>query len=377
MEKAVDLPGAAHLVLAEGVVHLDPASAVFEAMLEGWKTQQRARFLKSDGTIKPRLDLMRRFAEYANQYPWQWKPAEVEAFMASLSVAPSTARNYQNTIRLFCDFVADARYGWPAKCLELFGSAPQQILHEWNTISHVADYEGDPARRPLSYDEVQALFDAADSRVEEVQSRHRKGALTAMRDSAMLKTVYAFGLRRQETVGLDVADWRRNPKVAAYGRFGAVFVRFGKSSNGSPPKRRTVFTVAEFDWIVPVLEHYLTEVRPLLAPTNHPAMWVTERDSRISRRRLNRTFGLVRDLAGLPPELDLHALRHSFVISPGSEPVRDVGYDGCRARASRVSGTCRYRWLCSPRGRVDQHWVPGRAGSVTARRRRVVGGTRR
>ncbi|MEU6265409.1 hypothetical protein [Saccharopolyspora shandongensis] len=157
--------------------------------------------------------------------------------------------------------------------MELFGSAPQQILHEWNTISHVSEYEGDPGRRPLTYDEVQALFDAADGRFEEIQSRHRKGALTAMRDSAMLKTVYAFGLRRQEAVGLDVADWRRNPKVPAYGRFGAAFVRFGKSSKGSPPKRRTVFTVAEFDWIVDVLEHYLTEVRPLLMPVKHPAMW--------------------------------------------------------------------------------------------------------
>ena len=136
MERAVDLPGSVHLVLANGVVHLDPATAVFEAMLEGWKTQQRARFLKADGTIKPRLDLVRRFAEFTNQYPWQWEPAEVEAFIASLAVAPSTARNYQNCLRMFCEFVTDARYGWPAKCLELFDAAPQQVLHEWNTISH-------------------------------------------------------------------------------------------------------------------------------------------------------------------------------------------------------------------------------------------------
>ena len=288
-------------MLVDGVVHLDPAPAMFEAMLRGWTIQQRARFLKAAGTIGPRVELVRRLARFSNQYPWQWEPAEVEAFIVSCSIAPSTARNYQNAIRMFCEFVTDTRYGWPAKCLELFGCAPQQILHEWNTISHVTEYEGDPARRPLTYDEVQALFDAADGRVEEIQSRHRKGALTAMRDSAMLKTVYAFGLRRQETAGLDVADWRRNPKVAAYGRFGGVFVRWGKSSNGSPPKRRTVFTVAEFDWIVPVLEHYLTEVRPLLAPDQHPAMWVTERCGRMSRRRLNRTFGLVRDLAGLLP----------------------------------------------------------------------------
>jgi integrase/recombinase XerD len=313
MERAVDLPGAAHLTLADGVVHLDPEPAVFEAMLTGWATQQRARFLKADGTITPRLDLVRRFARFSNQYPWQWEPAEVEAFFASLPIAVSTARNYQNVIRMFCEFVSDARYGWPAKCLELFGAAPQQILHEDNTIAHIVGYEGDPGRRPLTYDEVQALFDAADSRVEEIRALHRKGVLTAMRDSALLKTVYAFGLRRQEAVGLDVTDWRRNPKVPAYGRFGAVFVRFGKSSNGSAPKRRTVFTTAEFDWIVPALEHYLTEVRPLLVPAAHPAMWVTERGERISRRRLNRTFEIVRDLAGLAPEHDLHALRHSFV----------------------------------------------------------------
>jgi integrase/recombinase XerD len=77
-------------------------------MLAGWETQQRARFLEVPATIKPRLDLIRRFARFSNQYPWQWEPPEVEAFMASLSIAPSTARNYQNAIRIFCEFAADA-----------------------------------------------------------------------------------------------------------------------------------------------------------------------------------------------------------------------------------------------------------------------------
>lgn len=65
------LPDVARLALADGVVHLDPASAVFGAMLEGWATQQRARFLKAN-TIGPRLELVRRFAAFTNQYPWQW-----------------------------------------------------------------------------------------------------------------------------------------------------------------------------------------------------------------------------------------------------------------------------------------------------------------
>ena len=187
------LTGVAQLLLADGVSCLDPASALFEAMLEGWATQQRARFLK-DNTIGPRVELVRRFAAFTNQYPWQWEPAEAEAFITSSPVAVSTGRNYQNTLRLFCGYAADTRYGWASKCLEQFGEVPRQILDEWNTVAHVTEFEGQPHRRPLTYDEVQALFDAADGRVEEIRPRGRKGALAAQRDAALLKTVYAFGL---------------------------------------------------------------------------------------------------------------------------------------------------------------------------------------
>jgi integrase len=306
------LAGSARLVLVEGVTYLDPEPAVFEAMLTGWQMQQRTRFLKAD-TIRSRIDLVRRFAEFTAQYPWQWQPPEVEAFFDRLRSGPrpiqvSTARGYQTTLRLFCEYVLDARYGWPATCVERFGQAPVQILHEANTIEHVSDYEGQPGRRPLTYDEVQALFDAADARVEEIRARHRKGVVAAMRDAAMLKTTYAYGLRRREVCGLDLADLRHNPKVPGYGRCGGLFVRWGKSSNGSAPKRRTVMTVPEMDWAVPVLEHYLGTVRPALAPGAHPALWITERCGRMSARRLNSIFDLLRDMAGLDPVLDLHSL---------------------------------------------------------------------
>ena len=62
--RAADLPGAAHLTLAGGVVHLDPATAVFEAMLEGWQRQRQTRFLKWESTVKPQLSLVRRFAVF-------------------------------------------------------------------------------------------------------------------------------------------------------------------------------------------------------------------------------------------------------------------------------------------------------------------------
>jgi hypothetical protein len=88
----IDLPGDACLMLADGVSYLDPASAVFEAMLEEWATQQRARFLK-DNTIGPRVKLVRRFASFTNQYPWQWEPAEAEVFITrSRYLRPGTIR---------------------------------------------------------------------------------------------------------------------------------------------------------------------------------------------------------------------------------------------------------------------------------------------
>ncbi|MFF9691044.1 tyrosine-type recombinase/integrase [Streptomyces sp. NPDC014623] len=318
MTESTDLAGAAHLVLARGVVHLDPEPAVFAAMLEGWARQQRTRFLDYESTIKPRLSAVRRLAEFSNQYPWQWQPAEAEAFFDFLrarrpNFAVSTARNYQNAIRMFCEYVTDERYEWPKVCIDRFGQQPAQILHEWNSITHTSIYEGSPGRRPLSYDEVQQLFDAADERVESIRERGRKGALAALRDAVMLKAVYAYGLRRQEACGLDLVDLRRNPKVPTYGRFGGIFVRFGKASKGGPPKRRTVLTVPEMDWIVGILTDYLGEARIGFSPGKHPALWVTERRGRVSLRGLNGAFTAARELAELPDELDLHSLRHSYV----------------------------------------------------------------
>lgn len=314
---SVDLPGAAHLVLAEGVVPLDPEPAIFNAMLEGWARQQRVRFLK-DETIARRLWLVQRFQAFSGLYPWQWTAEEIEAFFAGLRsgerpIAVSTARGYQMDLRLFLEYVCDRRYGWISLCEDRVGAVPRQLIDLDNSVVHASVFEGRPGRRPLTYDEVQALFDAADARVEDIRARGRKGGLAAQRDAAVLKTVYAFGLRRREAWGLDLGDFRRNPKLPQFGGHGGVFVRWGKSSRGGPPRRRTVLLVPEMDWILPVLEQWLAELRPLFNPGNHPALWVTERRGRINDRKLDAIFAAARDSAGLDPALDLHCLRHSYV----------------------------------------------------------------
>lgn len=314
----VDESSSVQMGQVSNVVNLDPAMAMFEAMLAGWVNQQRARFLR-ESTIFPRVRLVRRFADFTGLYPWEWTPAEGEAWISSLRsgvdpVAMSTARSYEVEIGLFCEYLLDSRYNWVTACIDQHGRVPQRVFHDDNSIIHSAEYEGSPGRRPLTFDEVQQLFNAADDRVELIRSHGRKGALTALRDAAMLKFCYAFGLRRQEVAMCDVVDLRTNAKIPEFGRYGALAIRHGKASRGGAPKRRTVLTTPEMAWITGVLDHYLTEIRPsLLNGRRSTALWVSERGNRIDVRSVGLAFCAARDAANLESSLNLHSLRHSFV----------------------------------------------------------------
>jgi len=313
----LEVPGAAPMSLAPGVVHLDEPAAVFDAMVSGWARQQNSRLL-GEGTVAARLALIRRFTAFAQTYPWQWTAGDIEDFTMSLMsgpdrLAPSTIRGHHVTVRLFCDFLLDGRYGWVAQCEDRFGAIPSQVCHDFNTAVHLVDYEGRPERRPFNYDEVQTLFDYLDDRVDRVARSGRKGALAALRDAQMVKTAYAFGLRRRELCFLDVADLRPNAAMPQWGTYAALHVRYGKSSRGSAPRRRTVLAVPEFDWVIDGLRQWVEEARPLLAPGDRGELWLTERQQRVALKTVDRRFAFLRQGAGLPAELTLHCLRHSYV----------------------------------------------------------------
>jgi integrase/recombinase XerC len=313
----MEVPGAVPLSLAAGVVHLDEAAAVFDAMVTGWSRQQKSRLL-GDETVAARTALIRRFAAFAGTFPWQWTAADVEDFTMSLMsgegrLAPSTIRGHHVSLRLFCDYLLDGRYGWVGQCEVRFGEIPSQICHDFNTSAHLVEYEGRPERRPFNYDELQTLFDYLDDRVDRIARSGRKGALAALRDAQMIKTAYAFGLRRRELCFLDVADLRPNASMPQWNSYGALHVRYGKSSRGSAPRRRTVLAVPEFDWVVDGLRQWVEEARPLLAPGERGELWLTERRQRVALKTIDRRFMFLRQGAGLPTELTLHCLRHSYV----------------------------------------------------------------
>lgn len=287
---------------------------MLNAMIEGWCAQQRSRGLRED-IVRSRRQLVVRLCESSGHAPWEWTPGDVEVFTGELAAAGrsrSTLRGYHGSIHLFCEYLTSPHYDWVEICEAQFGAAPSQVCLPWNTIVHRFAFEGDGGRRPLTYDELETLFNTADARVDELATSGRKGALSALRDAQLLKTVYAFGLRRTEAVSLDLADLHHNSAVRAWGRYGALYVRWGKAAGGGGPKRRTVLLVPEFDWWVAGMQQWVEEARPRFAGRDLPGIWVTERRTRVSPGYLDRRFSELRDAAGLDRKLTLHSLRHSF-----------------------------------------------------------------
>jgi site-specific recombinase XerD len=93
-------------------------------------------------------------------------------------------------------------------------------------------------------------------------------------------------------------------------------------------------------WAADALEQYLTEVRPLYGLEREPALWLTEQDGRISPRRVDERFAVLRAAADLPVELSVHCLRHSYVshlIEDGVDPLfvqQQVGHSWASTTAA-------------------------------------------
>ncbi len=175
MDGALSLPAGARVVLPADVAFLDPEEHIFAAMLEGWRRQQQSRALRKD-TITGRLKVIARFHAFTDRYRWQWTAQDAVDFGADLSgrVALSTLRQYQCAGRLFSDYITDPRYEWVEECTRRFGAAPIQIWDEWNTAAHTSEFEGLPARRPLTFEEIQHLFDYADSRFAKIRADRKR-----------------------------------------------------------------------------------------------------------------------------------------------------------------------------------------------------------
>ena len=357
MEIGPRVPGAARLHLADGIPLLRPEEQVFTAMLEGWRHQQLARNLAL-ATITARERAARAFTAHADAFPWLWTAAMLDEWLGDLravrGLRRSTLRGYQEAIRMLCLYLTDPAYGWTGECETRFGTHPVQVVHEWNTAVHVQQAEGDPIKRAFTLDELQAFFDHADGQVARIRAAGRKGWLPAFRDATLFKIAYGYGLRRNETRMLDVADFGTNPHAPEFGEHGVCYVRHGKAMKGSAPKRRSVLTV--WPWVGEALTEWTTQIQPLLAANSSPAstaLWPSERAPRVGLAQIDARFAALRSTLGLGPGLDFHSLRRSYVthlIEAGWDPLfvqHQVGHEHASTTAiyTCVSSDFRTRTL--------------------------------
>jgi site-specific recombinase XerD len=327
---------------------LHPEDQIVEEMLTGWRNQQLSRNLKFQ-TIEQRQRLVRRFLTATNEFPWKWTPGHVDEFFGDQrslhGIARTTLRAYQNAISLFCGYLTDPGYGWADLCMEMFGTHPSQVCFEWNTASHVQDSERRPGKRAFTKAEVQTLFDFADDEVARIARRHRKGWLPAFRDGVILKTAYAYGLRRNEVRHLQLPDFSANPHAKEFGEFGVLNIRYGKSMKGSSHKQRGVLTV--FEWSVDVMTEWLERGQPLM--TDGLDLFPNERGGLVSEEALGARFRRYRDELGFDSMLDLHSLRRSYVthlIEDGWDPLfvqRQVGHEYASTTALYTSVSSDFR----------------------------------
>jgi integrase/recombinase XerD len=153
--------------------------------------------------------------------------------------------------------------------------------------------------RPLTVDEVAAL----------VAAPGQDGPV-ALRDRAILETLYGAGLRISELVALDVDDVDlEEGSVRAVGK--------GSKERIVPLGRLAV----------KALEAYLTRSRPALAaPRSRGALFLNRRGGRLTRQGSTNIIKDMARRAGIRKRVTPHMLRHSFAthLLEGGADVRVV-----------------------------------------------------
>jgi integrase/recombinase XerD len=144
-----------------------------------------------------------------------------------------------------------------------------------------------PGRLPkvLSRDEVQRLL-----------AQPRGSSPSAMRDRALLETMYACGLRASEAIGLE---------LSALDLEAGILRTHGKGS-----KERIVPIGSK---AIETLKTYLEQARPRLVGLNdEPRVFVNHRGGGLSRQGLYKIVQRHARSAGLEHRMSPHTLRHTF-----------------------------------------------------------------
>jgi len=201
----------------------------------------------TDGFVSQERSTLFEFIRFLGRPVWTAKPEDADRYLAMLRQAKRLAKSTVQTrawaLGRFFEFVIGRYQG---DIHALFGYVVSQPIDEFNRPANVANPGA--ARIPPSVDEVRVLFDEWRNALV-----HARKYLPAARDYLAASLWRRVGLRINETVMLDIGDWR--PEL---GELGKLHVRFGKGSRGRGPKTRLVPGINDVGALV---EWWLADVR--------------------------------------------------------------------------------------------------------------------
>lgn len=128
------------------------------------------------------------------------------------------------------------------------------ICSDDNLIPHKVTDETKEKRLAFTKDHLKCLWAYFDEQIALAYKNNSKSLKVLQRDKVLYLIIYYYGLRANEVSMLDTTDFLHNPKRPEWENFGGIIVRFGKASGGSPPKRRTVWTISETAYLT-LLNH--------------------------------------------------------------------------------------------------------------------------
>jgi integrase len=260
----------------------------------------------SDGHIRSTRAIVIEFARSVSGPLWAATCQDADRFLAEqrrLGHSVSTRAGKAGTLALFYEFVISRYQG---RIHRATGVLVEQPIDEFNRQSGKSLGK---VRVPPSEAEIDAFFTSWRQSIPQARKY-----LPAARDYFAASLWRRLGLRINETVMLDIRDWRPD-----LGGFGKLHVRFGKGSHGRGPKPRLVPAIngaAELiDWWLGEVRHQYGEDwadpdAPLLPSERFDRE--LGRCGRVGGNALRRALGLQVEkwLPAWSGRMSPHVLRH-------------------------------------------------------------------
>lgn len=201
----------------------------------------------TDGYIDAERSAVIEFARFVGQQPvWEATATDADRYLTWLrrdrGLSRSTVESRAGAVARFFEFTINRYQG---DIHALTGVVVDQPIDEFNRPASTWTRS---VRVPPSDEEIEHLFKSwADALTDQ------RKYLTAARAYMAASLWRRVGLRLNETVMLDIRDWRPD-----LGEHGKVHVRFGKGSRGRGPKTRLVPAINGVDGL---LTWWLEDVR--------------------------------------------------------------------------------------------------------------------